>query len=160
VARITLALLLAAAAAWGVACSDGGSSPSELVDVRIGGLTIHAEVANTPAERVPGLGGRDSMARDAGMLFVHIDERPRTFWMRNMRFGLDFVWISAARQVVHLTENVPPPEPGTPDSELETLRPDVAVQYVLEVNAGVVAEAGIAIGDGVSFEPEPPPAGE
>jgi uncharacterized membrane protein (UPF0127 family) len=158
VSRVLFALLLAVVAAWAVACGED-SSPNR-VDVRIGDLTIHAEVANTPAERVPGLGERDSIARDAGMLFVHADERQRTFWMRGMRFALDFVWISADRHVVELTEDVPPPEPGTPDSALPTLRPDVPVQYVLEVNAGVVAEAGIAIGDAVSFAPEPPPAGE
>jgi hypothetical protein len=157
--RPVIALLLLACALALAACDDGGSA-QERVDVRIGDLTIHAEVANTPAERVPGLGGRDSLPHDAGMLFVHVDERQRTFWMRGMRFALDFVWISADRRVVELIENVPPPAPGTPDSELETLRPDAPAQYVLEVNAGVVAEAGIAIGDAVAFEPEPPPAGE
>jgi len=159
VARPLIALLLACALAL-AACGDGGGSSQERVDVRIGDLTIHAEVANTSAERVPGLGGRDSLHRDAGMLFVHNDERQRTFWMRGMRFPLDFVWISAGRRVVDLTENVPPPAPGTADADLPTYHPDVPVQYVLEVNAGVVAEAGIAVGDAVAFEPEPPPAGE
>lgn len=158
-ARPLLILLLVFGVALAVACGDD-AAPGGHVNVRIRDLTIDAEVADTPAERGPGLGGRDSLSRDAGMLFVHEDERPRTFWMRGMRFALDFVWISADRHVVELIENVPPPEPGTPDADLPTLRPDVAVQYVLEVNAGVVAEAGIAIGDEVSFEPEPSLAGE
>jgi len=158
VARCFIALLVAWAVA--LAACDGGGTALQQVDVRIGDLTIEAEVANTPAERVPGLGGRDSLPRDAGMLFVHVDERQRTFWMRDMRFALDFVWISADRRVVELTQDVPPPPPGTPDSDLPTYRPDVPVQYVLEVNAGVAAEAGIEVGNAVSFAPEPPPAGE
>lgn len=157
-ARCLIALLVACAVA--LAACDGGGATLERVHVRIGDLTIEAEVANTPAERVPGLGGRDRLPRDAGMLFVHVDERQRTFWMRDMRFALDFVWISADRRVVELTQDVPSPTPGTPDSDLPTYRPAVPVQYVLEVNAGIAAEAGIEVGDAVSFAPEPPPAGE
>ena len=158
-ARPVFALLLPAVIA-AIATACGGGTTLERIDVRIGDLTVHAEVANTTAERGPGLGGRDAMARDAGMLFVHEEERERTFWMRGMRFALDFVWISADRRVVDLTENVPPPDPGTPDADLPRYRPEAPVRYVLEVNAGVVSEAGIEAGDAVSFSPEPPPAGE
>ena len=131
----------------------GSSSPSR-VEVRAGGLAVHAELARTPQERVPGLGNRDSLAEDAGMLFVFPSAQQPSFWMKDMRFPLDFVWISAEKRVVQVTENVLPPALGTSDSALPVYVPASSVQYVLEVNAGAVARGGVRAGDVVSFQPD------
>lgn len=146
-------VVLALALALGTlafACGAG----SETVTVQIDGLAIQAELAQTAGERAQGLSDRDSLAPDAGMLFVFESERQPSFWMRRMRFPLDFLWISAGLRVVDRTEDVPPPAPGTPDAELPRYVPDAAVLYVLEVNAGVIREAGVEIGDTVSFQPD------
>jgi uncharacterized protein len=148
--RLALALLLTIVIPL-LAC--GSSSPSR-VEVRAGGLVVHAELARTPQERVAGLGNRDSLAKDAGMLFVFPSAQQPTFWMKDMRFPLDFVWISAEKRVVQVTENVPPPASGTPDSALQIYAPAGPVQFVLEVNAGAVARGGVQVGDIVSFQPE------
>lgn len=153
--------LLVAAIAFGLAgliaaCGDTG--PAEVVpgrvDVRIGALVVDAEQARTPAERAQGLSGRESLDADAGMLFVYEDELQPGFWMREMRFPLDFIWISAEGIVVDLTEDVPPPAPSTADSDLPLYRPDTPARYVLEVNAGLVREAAVSVGDTVQFEPD------
>ena len=125
----------------------------ERIGVRIDGLTVRAEMARTPEERGPGLGGRPSMPLDEGMLFIFESEGQHSFWMRGMLFPLDFIWISSDRTVVDIIVDVPV-EPGVPDGELPLYRSDQAVLYVLEVNAGVVREAGVQIGDAVTFEPE------
>lgn len=126
----------------------------ERIEVRIDGLTVRAEMARTTEERGLGLGGRPAMPLDEGMLFIFQREGQHSFWMRGMLFPLDFVWISSDRTVVDITIGVPPPEPGVPDGELPLYRSDEAVLYVLETNAGVVREAGVQIGDAVTFEPE------
>lgn len=87
------------------------------------------------------------------MLFVFEDERIPGFTMRRMRFPLDFIWISADRRVVDVTEDVP--APVAPGDERSGISPGEPVLYVLEVNAGVVSEEGIGVGDDVAFEPEP-----
>ena len=94
------------------------------------------------------------MPLDEGMLFIFESEGQHSFWMRGMLFPLDFIWISGDRLIVDITMDVPPPEPGVPDGELPRYRSDHPVLYVLEVNAGVVREAGAQIGDLVTFEPE------
>lgn len=141
------------------ACSDA-SSPSESLatpgamaqtEIRIGALAIQAEIARTPEERGQGLSGRPSLPQNAGLLFVFSEERTPSFWMLDMRFPLDFIWISADQRVVDLTENVPPPDPG--ESDLPRYAPGQPILYVLEVNAGVVQEAGIQVGDTVAFDP-------
>ncbi len=137
----------------GLATACGGGS-SERVEVRIGGLVVRAELARTPEERVPGLSGRPSLRQDGGMLFVFPTEQRPGFWMKDMRFPLDFVWISAGRHVAGVTENVPPPSPGTADSALPLYSSDSPVLYVLEVNGGAVRRSGVRVGDPVTFTPE------
>jgi len=149
--RLACGLLLALFVVLPVACGQG--SPRR-VEMRIGGLVVQAELARTPEERARGLGGRASLEQDAGMLFVFPNEQPRAFWMKDTRFPLDFVWISADRRVVGVAENAPPPAPGTPDADLTLYTSDAPVLYVLEVNAGAVASAGVRAGDAVSFTPD------
>ncbi len=129
------------------------TSPDARTAVRIGDLEIEAEVVSTPAARSLGLGGRDSLAEGAGMLFVFPAEGRHTFCMCGMRFPLDFVWISANRRVVDLTKGLPPPTPGAPASEVADHQPGQNVLYVLEVNAGVIDGAGLEVGDEVKFDP-------
>ena len=136
-----------------LACGDG---TGERVEVRAGDLTIQAEVARTVEEQAQGLSGRGSLPRDAGMLFVLEEEGRPGFWMKDMRFPLDFIWISRDRRVVDLTENVPDPE--TAGTTVSGIQPDQPALYVLEVNAGVVPEYGVQVGDPVTFAPDVVPA--
>jgi uncharacterized membrane protein (UPF0127 family) len=128
------------------------SSPDpDATNVRIGDRTFRAELALTREERALGLGNRDALAQDAGMLFVFPQPRRATFWMQNMRFPLDFVWISASGRVVQIDEGIPPP---SGDAELPRYTSNVDVQYMLEINAGLASELGIAVGDAVTLDPE------
>jgi uncharacterized membrane protein (UPF0127 family) len=132
---------------------EPGATPTPAlptITVRIGDDVILAEVPDAPQDRARGLGERDFLPRDRGMLFVFDSESPHGFWMRGMRFSLDFVWISAERQVVEMTTEVPP-EPGVPEGELRLYRPREPVLYVLELNAGVAEELDIRVGDQVEF---------
>ena len=145
-------LLLSLVVALGVLAAACGGS--ERIEVRIGGLVVEAEVAGTPEERGQGLSGRSSLPDDGGMLFVFQEEGQPGFWMRAMRFPLDFIWISRDGRVVDLTEDVPPPEPGVLDEELPRYLPDAPILYVLEVDAGVIRQSGVQVGDVVTFKPD------
>ncbi len=119
--------------------------------VTIGGVPFTAEIADTDELRSKGLGERDSLAAQTGMLFLFPDGRTSSFWMKGMRFPLDFVWIGADCAVVDLTENVPHEPPNTPNSELEIFTSASPAAYTFEINAGEVNRFGIAVGDGVQF---------
>ena len=69
-----------------------------------------------------------------------------------MLIPLDFVWIGDDCSVVDLHTDVPPPPPGASSGSLATYQPGSPVRYVLEINAGKVAELGIQVGDPVTFE--------
>lgn len=85
------------------------------------------------------------------MLFIFPSGRASAFWMKGMRFPLDFVWIGAHCRVVDLTLEVPAPAPGTPDGQLPVYRSSAPAAYTLEVNAGEVSRRGITVGDPVRF---------
>ncbi|MCE2456912.1 MAG: DUF192 domain-containing protein [Dehalococcoidia bacterium] len=134
----------------GIACADssGPSGPA----VAIGASWFEVEIAATSQERSRGLSGRESLPDSTGMLFVYDSARTPSFWMKEMLIPLDFVWIGDNCSVVDLHTDVPPPPQGTASGSLPTYRPGSPVRYVLEINAGKVAELGIQVGDPVRFE--------
>ena len=120
--------------------------------VMVGETPFVVEVVETPESRAQGLSGRELLADGTGMLFVLKKEGVRSFWMKEMNFPLDIVWIDAACTVVHISEDVPPPAPDQPLSDLPTYGPSIPILYVLEINGGVSGAAGLAPGDNVSFD--------
>lgn len=128
--------------------------PADTAALRVGDAVVRAEVADDDAERALGLGGRDSLARDAGMYFELTSDAPR-IWMKGMRFPLDLVWISDGR-VVDVTARVPDEPPGTPDAELPIYSPARPANRLLEVNAGWAKRNGVRVGDEVSLSEAAP----
>ncbi len=113
------------------------------------------EVAATGPERAQGLSGRAQLPPGTGMLFIYDEAGIYAFWMVDMQFPLDFVWIGPGCAVVDLTPNVPPPLPNQARGDLPRYRPSEPARYVLEINAGEIAKIGITIGDPVAFEEIP-----
>ena len=120
--------------------------------VTVGEATFAAEIANTAELRTKGLSERDGLDSQTGMLFIFDNGRASAFWMKGMRFPLDFVWIGHDCTVVAVTENVPNVAPETPVSALPLYKSFVEAEYNLEINAGEVEKLGIGIGDPVTFE--------
>lgn len=122
-------------------------SSSSLRTLTIGNQSFQVEVADTNAEREQGLSGRQSIGSD-GLLFIFDEPTRPPFWMKEMLFDLDFIWISQGK-VVETIENIPAPLPTTPLSELPTYAPQQNVDQMLEVPAGFAEEHNIKIGDSI-----------
>ena len=122
--------------------------------VTIGSASFVVEVADTGESRQQGLSGRESLDEGTGMLFVFNQERFLTFWMKEMNFPLDMVWIDASCKVVDISRDVPAPEPGQTLADLPTYGPETPAMYVLEINAGASAAAGFGPGEMVAFTGE------
>ncbi|MBI4100276.1 DUF192 domain-containing protein [Candidatus Microgenomates bacterium] len=111
--------------------------------ITMGKAKITVEIADTTEKKVKGLSGRPSLGQNEGMLFVFPQKSAYSFWMKDMKFPLDFIWINGS-QVVDITKNVPyPQDSGQPP----LVSPKAVVDKVLEVNAGVADSSGIQIGD-------------
>jgi uncharacterized membrane protein (UPF0127 family) len=100
--------------------------------VRINNTVFTVEVAATSAAQERGLSYRNSLPTNAGMLFVYSTPSRYPFWMHEMRFALDFIWIDN-NQVIDLSENIPPP--SQTNNQPTILSPRAPVRYILEVNA-------------------------
>ena len=119
--------------------------------VKINDNLFPVDLAITPAQRNQGLSGREVMDAGTGMLFIFENEGIFTFWMKEMHFPLDIVWVGADCAVVDVTLGAPPPEEGQSLADLPRFSPGSPALYVLEINAGEFAEHGIEIGDPVEF---------
>ena len=122
--------------------------------VRVDETDFPVELAVEPDERIRGLSGRAALSPGTGMLFVVEVESRFRFWMREMEFPLDIVWIGAGCRVVDISVNVPPPEPGTALADLPRYSPGVPALYVLEINGGEAEALGLGVGDPVEFREE------
>ena len=148
--RVVAALMVALTAALGGLDCGTGDDPGSAMAV-VGGARFEIEVVHTPADRARGLSERDGLPTTGGMLFVFESGRASSFWMKGMRFPLDFIWIGEDCTVVDTTTDVPPPDAGAADADLPRYDSALPAAYTLEVNAGMVRELGIRIGDAVSF---------
>ena len=119
--------------------------------VTIGSFTWPVELALTGEQQAQGLSGRAELAAGGGMLFVWNQESRRSFWMPDMNFPLDMVWLNGDCAVTHITHDAPPQAPGQSQADLPRYTVD-QVQYVLEINAGEAARHGIKVGDQARFQ--------
>jgi uncharacterized membrane protein (UPF0127 family) len=107
-------------------------------------LAVDAELATTPDTRTRGLMERPSLPADRGMLFIFEAAQPLSFWMFNTLIPLDIIFADAERRITSISASVPP---CRPPSRCPTYSSHGLAQFVLEVNAGTVAKAGIDVGD-------------
>ena len=127
------------------------SKPTTYKQLLLSDAKIIVEIADTQDKRSKGLGGRPSLASDEGMLFIFDHEDKYPFWMKGLRFSLDFVWIKG-NQVVDILQNIPSPVEGQKDESLPIYESQVPVDKVLEVNAGTVTRLNIKIGDTITLK--------
>ncbi len=147
---IVLSLLMLLALLGG--CGVPQTNSTQEAIVRIGGETTYTvDVAGTPEERQQGLSGRPTMAEDVGMLFIFEEERPLHFWMKDMHFPLDIIWIDGQCELVGVSAEVPTAPPDAESADIPRANSPFPALYVLEVNAGEWAGNGMSAGDPVQF---------
>jgi uncharacterized membrane protein (UPF0127 family) len=116
VRSLLAAVLLLASVLAGAACGGSNHEVTSIPEaglalVRIGGLSVQAEVPEGDAF-YRGLGGYESLPDDRGMLFVFQQPGEYGFWMKDMVMAIDIIWISVENQVVHV--ETAQPQPGVP----------------------------------------------
>ena len=109
--------------------------------VALGGAKVNVVLARTRTEIEQGLSGRDPLARNEGMLFVFDKDDTYAFWMKDMKFSIDIIWLAVNGTVVDLAENV------SPSTYPQSFRPKVPARFVLEVPAGFAREYMVRVGD-------------
>jgi len=111
-----------------------------LVETASSQFRFEVEIADDPSERAQGLMFRETLADNAGMLFLYPEPQKVEFWMKNTPLSLDIVFVRQDGTIARIAENT------TPFSE-DTIPSGEAIIAVLEVKGGLMRELGIAVGD-------------
>lgn len=125
------------------------NKPTATTPLHIGDKTLAVEVRQTKEERNLGYSGRASITDQQGMVFIFDEPARPLFWMKDMMFPLDVIWIRDG-QVIQIHENLPEPTKDNP--KVATMIANAEIDMVLEVNAGWVSRMGISVGDKVILE--------
>ena len=112
------------------------------------GEDIRVEVADTLKKRSLGLGKRASLKKGWGMLFVFDKKNEHRFWMKDMQFPLDIIWLDNNR-IVHIIHNV---QPTKHMHEPDVMSSPVPSNFVLEITAGRAAELRLKKGQRMKFK--------
>lgn len=108
--------------------------------VKIGTASILVEVADTFESRKRGLSGREKLPDGTGMLFIFENPGFHGFWMKEMHFAIDIIWVNSENRVVGVEKEV------SPTTFPEIFYPNEAIKYVLEVPAGFSETHGLDTG--------------
>lgn len=114
--------------------------------VTISGHTFHAKIARSEKEKEIGLSNTLSLPQDQGMLFVFSKPDYYAFWMRNMHYPLDIIYI-ANKKIISIAENAS--TPSNPTQSLPVYKPSVPADTVLEISGGLSTKYHFAPGDSV-----------
>ena len=112
--------------------------------VTVGGVNLITSLSTTPDAQSKGLAIRDSLNENEGMLFIFETPQKYSFWMKDMKFPIDIIWINQDGKIVHIEKNLPPcvfllpcPSYAPKDDSL----------YVLEVVSNFTNKFDINVGD-------------
>lgn len=114
--------------------------------VELGNVKVQVEVPATPAEMARGLMQRESLGKNAGMIFVFEKEAKHSFWMKNTLIPLDLIFIDDENKIVDILNAVP-----CKKEPCEHYIPKEKALYVLEVNNGFAQKHKIEIGEEVNI---------
>lgn len=116
-----------------------------LGEVVINQKVFSVSIMDTTIGRQNGLSGKNPLLSDQGMLFIFEKEDFYGFWMKDMLFSIDMIWIDANLKIVHIESNV------SPQTYPKVFRPTSKSLYVLEILAGQSEINNIKIGDSVKI---------
>jgi uncharacterized protein len=114
--------------------------------VIVNNYIFNTEVVKFPEDVKRGLSGRANLADNEAMLFVFSEKGERTFWMKDMNFNIDLLWIDDD-QIVAFEQNMQHFDNPPADYDLPVYNSPQEVDKVLEIQSGLVDELNIKIGD-------------
>lgn len=131
------------------AATNQNASGYRQVNVTLNNVTLVADIADTNDKRTKGLAVKDALNETEGMLFVFSTEREHSFWMKDMKFPIDIIWIDEDHEVVHVEHSL---EPCIPDEFCKPYNPNRNSLYVLETVSGFAQKYNVTEDTYVDFD--------
>lgn len=118
-----------------------GTIPAKLAE-----QSFTLAIAADQQRRRLGLSEVEELPEGYGMIFAFPTEMPHGFWMKQMRFPLDIIWLNNEKEIVKVLTDV------APETYPTTFGAEVDSRFVIELNAGSAEKYGIKFGQTVEFE--------
>jgi uncharacterized membrane protein (UPF0127 family) len=118
------------------------------IPISINGYNISAAIASTDEEKIKGLSGVKQLGVTEGMLFLLHHSSKQGFWMKDMNFPIDIIWIDSMKKVVHIEKEL---KPCDSIFICPVHTPNADALYVLEVNSGFSDQHLISDGTEINF---------
>ncbi len=121
--------------------------------ITVGDRKLSVEIVDTDESRKLGLSNRATLLEGKGMLFdfTNTDTTLPSFWMKDMNFDLDIIWINQ-NKIIGITTNVPAPKnKNISETLLPSYPPPSAITHVLEVPSGWSKKNNIKTGDEIKI---------
>ena len=123
--------------------------------VIVNGFELTADLAITEDQKTKGLAVKDDLKENESMLFVYEQPSRLGFWMKDMKFPIDIIWLDSNGTVVHIEHNLQPcvsiPKIGSSIPNCPIYTPDKDSLYVLETVAGFAQKHNVKIGTNIDF---------
>lgn len=110
--------------------------------------TIKLTVARTAEEKEIGLSKTNSISENEGMIFLFEKPDYYSFWMKDMKFPIDIIYING-EEIVTIEKNVQPPTKGKSPTIYTSTKPS---DKVLEIQAGLSEKYNLKKGDRIKYE--------
>lgn len=115
--------------------------------VKINGHEFQLVIAKTEQEKQIGLSKTNTLPQNKAMVFEFDKEGIYPFWMKDMKFPIDIIFIRG-NKIVTIYKNVAKPN----DSQnLQIYSPTETSNKVIETNAGLSGKYNFKVGDMVEF---------
>jgi uncharacterized protein len=114
--------------------------------LNIGGEDFNTEIADTADLQTLGLSYRKSISKNSAMLFVFADSGVYSFWMKDMNFPIDIIWLDSDKTITYIEKNL------SPSTYPQTFGPTTPSKYVLEVAPGTADRLGVHVGNKLFFK--------
>jgi len=112
-----------------------------LLPIYFGQVQMRASVADTPLSRQQGLSNTPSLPTGIVKLFVLEEPGPAPFWMKDMNYPIDILWLDSDKTIIYIAPDV------APETYPQTFGPLVDSLYVIETPAGFADRAGMVVGE-------------
>lgn len=113
--------------------------------LEINNTKINLIVSDTEGLRTKGLSDTKELKDNEAMLFVFAVPSKYGFWMKDMNYPIDIIWLDEDKKVVHIEKN------ASPESYPKVFFPPENSLYVLEFNGGFSTRNSITVGNFLDF---------
>src|SRR5215216_412956 len=117
--------------------------------VTVKGLELNADVPITSELMAKGLAVKNQLKESEAMLFIFEESAKHSFWMKDMKFPIDIIWLDSDSKVGHIEQNL---QPCVSVLICTSYSPNTDSQYVLETVAGFTQRHNVSVGTDIDFE--------